>query len=77
MLKMISVNRIWAWAFDQAHDPEVKNYVMQHYIRDLHFHDPVSADELSLYITLYDPKPVTFGDQLTIPINYEQKKTRI
>ena len=41
---MIDVYRIWAWAFNQAHDPEVKNYVMQHYIRDLRFHDPVSAD---------------------------------
>jgi hypothetical protein len=74
---MISVQRIWAWSFDQAHDPEVKQYLLQHYIRDLRYHDPVSADELSLYITLYEPKQVTFGDQLTIPIDHEVKETRI
>ena len=74
---MISVQRIWAWSFDQAHDPEVKQYLLQHYIRDLRYHDPVSADELSLYITLYELKPVTFGDQLTIPIDHEVKETRI
>ncbi len=74
---MISVQRIWAWSFDQAHDPEVKHYLLQHYIRDLHYHDPVSADELSLYINLYEPKQVTFGDQLTIPIDHEVKETRI
>jgi len=74
---MISVQRIWAWSFDQAHDSEVKQYLLQHYIRDLHYHDPVSADELSLYITLYEPKQVTFGDQLTIPIDHEVKETRI
>jgi hypothetical protein len=74
---MISVQRIWAWSFDQAHDPEVKQYLLQHYIRDLHYHDPVSADELSLYITLFEPKQVTFGDQLTIPVDHEVKETRI
>jgi hypothetical protein len=74
---MISVQRIWAWSFDQAHDAEVKQYLLQHYIRDLHYHDPVSADELSLYITLYEPKQVTFGNQLTIPIDHEVKETRI
>ena len=74
---MISVQRICAWSFDQAHNPEVKQYLLQHYIRDLHYHDPVSADELSLYITLYEPKPVTFGDQLTIPVDHEVKETRI
>lgn len=74
---MISVQRIWAWSFDQAHDPEVKQYLLQNYIRDLHYHDPVSADELSLYITLYEPKQVTFGNQLTIPIDHEVKETRI
>ena len=74
---MISVQRIWAWSFDQAHDPEVKQYLLQHYIRDLRYHDPVSADELSLYITLYEPKQVTFGNQLTIPVDHEVKETRI
>ena len=74
---MITLQRIWAFAFDQTHDPEVKDYLMEHYIRDLRYHDPVTADELSLYITLYEPKPVTFGNQLTIPIDNEVKKTRI
>jgi len=64
---MISVQRIWAWSFDQAHDPEVKQYLLQHYIRDLHYHDPVSADELSLYITLYEPNKL----RLVINLQYQ------
>lgn len=77
MLTMIDLQRIWAWAFDQTHDPEVKEYLFDHYVRDLRYHDPISADELSIYITYCEPKAVTFGKQLVIPIPNGNKKTRI
>lgn len=69
------VRRVWAFCFDAAYDPEIKHLVLGNYIKDLHFHDPVSAEELSIFIYLQVPRAKTFGDQTTIP--YEQTQTRI
>jgi len=69
------VKRIWAWAFDQVHDPTVKHLILEQYIKDLSYFDPHSAEELSIFIYLQTPKPTTFGDQMTI--SYEQTQTRI
>lgn len=72
---MNDVKKIWAWCFDQVDDPEVKALVLSNYIRELHYHDPHSAEELSLWLHLYEPSQTRLGDQLII--DYGQEKTRI
>jgi len=74
---MYSIDRIYAWAFDGQYDPEVKYYMLSQYIDNLRYFDPVSADELSLWLHLNEPTKAVFGEQLQIPMTHEQKKTRI
>lgn len=72
---MNDVKRIWAWCFDQVDDPKVKALILSNYIRELHYHDRHSAEELSLWLHLYEPSQTTFGEQLTL--DYGQEETRI
>lgn len=67
----ISVERIWAWSFDQVEDEEVKYYLLSHYIRELRFFDKTSAEELSIWINLTKLRETEFGNQLTIFDNEE------
>lgn len=67
----ISVQRIWAWSFDQVEDEEVKYYLLSHYIRELRFFDKTSAEELSIWINLTKLRETEFGNQLTIFDNEE------
>jgi len=74
---MYTTDRIYAWAFEGKRDPEIKHYMLSMYVEHLRYFDPVSADELSLWLTLNEPTKAVFGEQLQIPIDHEQKKTRI
>lgn len=74
---MYSVDRIYAWAFDGAFDPEVKYYMLSMYCEQLERFDPIGADELRIWLTLNQPSKSTLGEQLQIPLEHEQKKARI
>lgn len=69
--RSINIQRIWAWSFDQVEDEEVKHYLLSHYIRELHFFDKTSAEELSIWINLSKLRHTEFGNQLTIFDNEE------
>ena len=74
---MYQVHVIWAWAFDNISNDEVKHLLLGNYIKDMSYYDPVSAQELSILVHLYTPRQTTFGDQLEIPIDHEESQTRI
>ena len=72
---MNEVYRIWSWAFGGTTDQEIKYQLLSAYARDLHYIDRQAAEELNLWLHLYEPPKTTLGDQLTI--NYGEEKTRI
>lgn len=74
---MHQVHEVWAWAFDGIRNDEVKHLVISNYIRELYYSDPISAEELGIFMFMYQPRQSVFGDQLEIPIDYEQTQTRI
>ena len=68
---MYEVHVIWAWAFDGISNNQVKMLVMENYIRELEYSDPVSAQELSILVYLQTPRQTSFGDQLKLSIDNE------
>jgi len=74
---MYSIDRIYAWAFDGAFDPEIKYYMLNMYCEQLERFDPIGADELRIWLTLNQPSKSKLGEQLQIPLENEQKKARI
>ena len=74
---MFEIHTIWAWAFDGIANEDVRIELITNYCNQLRYSDPVSADEISIFMYLLWIKTPTFGDQLQIPIDNETPKTRI
>lgn len=74
---MFEIHTVWAWAFDGIANEDVRIELITNYCNQLRYSDPVSADEIAIFMYLPWIKQPTFGDQLQIPIDNETPKTRI
>ena len=71
------VRQIWAWSFDGVRNDQVKFDLITSYCNQLRYQDPVSADEIYIFMHLPWIQQTKFTDQLKLPIQYEEPKTFI